>query len=41
MPLPEGVNFTQTIPAADERIPVEAVEFGANAVYRALNRVKF
>jgi acetylornithine deacetylase/succinyl-diaminopimelate desuccinylase-like protein len=24
--------------AADERVPVEAVEFGADAVYRALER---
>jgi acetylornithine deacetylase/succinyl-diaminopimelate desuccinylase-like protein len=36
MPLPEGFNFTQTIHAADERIPVDAIEFGANAIYRAL-----
>lgn len=36
MPLPESFNFTQTIHAADERIPVAAVEFGANAIYRAL-----
>jgi acetylornithine deacetylase/succinyl-diaminopimelate desuccinylase-like protein len=39
MPLPEDLNFTQTIHAADERIPAEAVEFGANAIYRALERV--
>ena len=39
MPLPGNLNFTQTIHAADERIPVEAVEFGANAIYRALERV--
>jgi acetylornithine deacetylase/succinyl-diaminopimelate desuccinylase-like protein len=39
MPLPEDLNFTQTVHAADERIPVEAVEFGANAIYRALERV--
>lgn len=38
MILPDGFNFAQTIHAADERIPVEAVEFGANAVYEALRR---
>jgi acetylornithine deacetylase/succinyl-diaminopimelate desuccinylase-like protein len=36
MQLPEDFNFTQTIHAADERIPAEAVEFGANAIYAAL-----
>jgi acetylornithine deacetylase/succinyl-diaminopimelate desuccinylase-like protein len=30
----------QTIHAADERIPVEAVEFGTQAVYQALLRNK-
>jgi acetylornithine deacetylase/succinyl-diaminopimelate desuccinylase-like protein len=38
MPLPEGFNFTQTIHAADERIPINAVEFGTNAIYQALQR---
>ena len=38
MPLPEDFNFSQTIHAADERIPIEAVEFGANAIYEALKR---
>ena len=38
MNLPEGFNFVQTIHAADERIPVDAVRFGAEAVYRALER---
>jgi acetylornithine deacetylase/succinyl-diaminopimelate desuccinylase-like protein len=38
MQLPEGFNFAETIHAADERIPVAAVEFGANAIYRALQR---
>jgi acetylornithine deacetylase/succinyl-diaminopimelate desuccinylase-like protein len=40
MLLPEGFNFTQTIHAADERIPVDALEFGVNAIYRALQRVR-
>jgi acetylornithine deacetylase/succinyl-diaminopimelate desuccinylase-like protein len=40
MLLPEGFNFTQTVHAADERIPVEAVEFGTNAIYEAMKRNK-
>lgn len=36
--LPEGFNFMQTIHAADERIPIEALDFGAEAVYRVLQR---
>lgn len=36
MALPDGFNFASLIHAADERIPVEAVEFGAEAVYRAV-----
>lgn len=38
MNLPEGFNFTETIHAADERIPVEAVAFGTEAIYRVLQR---
>lgn len=38
MTLPEDFNFTQTIHAADERIPADAVDFGANAIYKALQR---
>ncbi len=38
MSLPENFNFTQTVHAADERIPVEAVEFGTRAIYEALVR---
>jgi len=36
MLLPEDFNFVRTIHAADERIPMEAVDFGANAIYRLL-----
>jgi len=36
MTLPEDFNFSQTIHAADERIPVEAIDFGANAIYELL-----
>jgi hypothetical protein len=38
MKLPEDFKFTETIHAADERIPIEAVEFGANAIYLTLLR---
>jgi len=38
MRLPEGFQFSKTIHAADERIPVESVSFGANSVYRLLER---
>lgn len=38
MLLPEDFNFSRTIHAADERIPVESVDFGANAIYKALQR---
>jgi acetylornithine deacetylase/succinyl-diaminopimelate desuccinylase-like protein len=38
MPLPKDFNFTQTIHAADERIPIDAVEFGTNAIYELLKR---
>ncbi len=38
MTLPEGFDFSQTIHAADERIPIAAMEFGANAIYEVLRR---
>jgi len=38
MSLPQGFNFSETIHAVDERIPVEAVEFGARAIHQALQR---
>lgn len=38
MKLPEGFQFSKTIHAADERIPVESVAFGADCVYRLLQR---
>jgi acetylornithine deacetylase/succinyl-diaminopimelate desuccinylase-like protein len=37
--LPPDFDFASTIHAANERVPVEAVEFGAEAVYRALQRM--
>ncbi|HSO01152.1 MAG TPA: hypothetical protein VLS46_01395 [Gaiellaceae bacterium] len=36
--LPEGFQFTRYVHAADERVPVEALEFGAEAVWRAIQR---
>lgn len=38
MKLPEDFNFIATIHSADERIPVEAVNFGAQAIYTLLKR---
>jgi len=38
MRLAGDFNFAQTIHAADERIPVEAAAFGAEAIYEALQR---
>ena len=38
MKLPAGFDFWSAVHGADERAPVEAVEFGAEAVYRALQR---
>jgi acetylornithine deacetylase/succinyl-diaminopimelate desuccinylase-like protein len=38
MVLPEEFNFMQTIHAADERIPAEALDFGTEAIYKVLQR---
>ncbi|MBC8100575.1 MAG: M20/M25/M40 family metallo-hydrolase [Armatimonadetes bacterium] len=38
MRLPEDFNFAATVHAADERIPVSALEFGTAAVFEALQR---
>ncbi len=38
MSLPAGFDFFSTIHAADERIPVEALEFGTNALLRVIER---
>lgn len=40
MNLPENFDFLDTIHAADERIPADAVAFGTDAVYKALQRMK-
>ena len=38
MKLPVGFNFADTIHAADERIPVEGLEFGTRAILKAIER---
>jgi acetylornithine deacetylase/succinyl-diaminopimelate desuccinylase-like protein len=38
MPLPADFNFSETIHSADERIPVDALEFGSKAIYQLLRR---
>ena len=38
MQLPPDFNFSQTIHAADECIPIAALDFGANAIFEVLNR---
>ncbi|GAC1650967.1 MAG: M20/M25/M40 family metallo-hydrolase [Ktedonobacteraceae bacterium] len=40
MLLPADFYFTETIHAANERIPVEAMNFGTRAIYEALRRNK-
>jgi acetylornithine deacetylase/succinyl-diaminopimelate desuccinylase-like protein len=39
MRLPTDFEFLGLIHAADERIPAEAIDFGTDAIYRALQRV--
>jgi acetylornithine deacetylase/succinyl-diaminopimelate desuccinylase-like protein len=38
MNLPEDMDLTQLIHAADERIPAESLSFGADALYKVLQR---
>jgi len=38
MKLPAGFDFLATLHAADERIPVDTVPFGAEAIYQLLRR---
>jgi acetylornithine deacetylase/succinyl-diaminopimelate desuccinylase-like protein len=37
-PLPPGFNFFETVHGANERIPVAALDFGAEAIFRLLER---
>jgi acetylornithine deacetylase/succinyl-diaminopimelate desuccinylase-like protein len=39
MRLPEGFDFLPLIHAADERVPADAIDFGVEAISRALERV--
>jgi acetylornithine deacetylase/succinyl-diaminopimelate desuccinylase-like protein len=39
MLLPKDVNFSRMIHAADERIPVEALGFGTNAIFDLLQKI--
>lgn len=39
MRLPAGFDFVGTVHAADERVPAEAVEFGAEVIARAIGRM--
>jgi len=36
--LPDDFNFIHTIHAADERVPVNAIEFGTQAIFKAMQR---
>ncbi len=38
MQLPEEMNFSRTIHAANERIPVESLAFGTDAIFQAIKR---
>jgi len=38
MNLPPGLDLLQKAHAADERIPIDTLDFGASAIYRALQR---
>ena len=40
MLLPKDLNFSQVIHGANERIPVEALDFGAKAIYELLRQYK-
>jgi acetylornithine deacetylase/succinyl-diaminopimelate desuccinylase-like protein len=36
--LPQDYNFMQAAHAADERIPVDAIDFGVQAIFKAMQR---
>jgi acetylornithine deacetylase/succinyl-diaminopimelate desuccinylase-like protein len=40
MNLPADFSFIETVHAADERIPLAAVDFGADAIYRFIEDYK-
>ena len=39
MRLPEGFSFVPLVHAADERVPADAIDFGVEAISRALQRI--
>jgi acetylornithine deacetylase/succinyl-diaminopimelate desuccinylase-like protein len=39
MQLPADFDFSQVLHCADERVPVEAVEFGARAIYEVIRQM--
>jgi acetylornithine deacetylase/succinyl-diaminopimelate desuccinylase-like protein len=39
MKLAEGFNYIETVHAADERIPAEAMDFGTEAIYKLITRM--
>jgi acetylornithine deacetylase/succinyl-diaminopimelate desuccinylase-like protein len=36
MPLPKGFKFSETVHAANERVPAAAIDFGTDAIYQGL-----
>lgn len=38
MPLPDDMKFSELIHAADERVPVDAIHFGARAIYQVIKK---
>jgi len=38
MNLPKGFDFSSTIHAANERIPIDSIEFGSNAIFKLLQQ---
>jgi acetylornithine deacetylase/succinyl-diaminopimelate desuccinylase-like protein len=40
MKLPRGLNLWELAHGADERIPVDAVQFGADMIYKLLQRYR-
>lgn len=38
MMLPEGIDFARLVHGADERVPLEALDFGTNCIYRLITR---
>jgi len=38
--LPDDFNFIRTIHAADERVPVDALDFGTQAIFKAMQRFR-